>query len=160
MIQLNLSHKVNSLLLTKAWASTCEDIWGVNDFRCAAAAYSGKDFSSPHRRLDCPKNNFECNRICFWELNPVCKVHSKSVSRDVLQFTYKDGGSNSPDTSTTSPGTISLARIFWTPDLSALITLPISGSYSFSASMADSAFRSYKFRMNSIIEPAFNGNLP
>lgn len=60
----------------------------------------------------------------------------------------KDSGYNSPDTSTTSPGTISLARIFCTPDLSALTTFPISGSYSFSASMADSAFRSYKFRRN------------
>jgi len=46
------------------------------------------------------------------------------------------------DTSTISPGTISLARILWTPDLSPRTTLPISGSYSLSASIADSAFRS------------------
>jgi len=63
----------------------------------------------------------------------------------------KDSGYNSPDTSTTSPGTISLARIFCTPDLSPLTTFPISGSYSFSASMADSAFRSYKFRRKNIV---------
>lgn len=47
-----------------------------------------------------------------------------------------------PDTSTTSPGTISFALTFWTPDLSPRTTLPISGSYSLSASMADSAFLS------------------
>uniref|UniRef100_A0A224XX29 Uncharacterized protein n=1 Tax=Panstrongylus lignarius TaxID=156445 RepID=A0A224XX29_9HEMI len=41
-----------------------------------------------------------------------------------------------------SPGTISLALIFCTPDLSLRTTLPISGSYSFSASIASSAFLS------------------
>ena len=41
-----------------------------------------------------------------------------------------------------SPGTISTALIFWTPSLSDLITLPVSGSYSFKASIADSAFLS------------------
>uniref|UniRef100_A0A6B0V2Y3 Putative secreted protein n=1 Tax=Ixodes ricinus TaxID=34613 RepID=A0A6B0V2Y3_IXORI len=52
-------------------------------------------------------------------------------------------GTLSPtDTSTKSPGTISLARIFCTPCLLARSTLPISGSYSFRASMALSALRS------------------
>lgn len=48
----------------------------------------------------------------------------------------------SPDTSTTSPGTKYFALIFWTPGLSVLRTLAISGSYSFKASIADSALRS------------------
>jgi len=43
---------------------------------------------------------------------------------------------------TRSPGTISFARTFWMPDLSWRTTLPISGSYSLRASMADSALRS------------------
>ena len=42
-----------------------------------------------------------------------------------------------------SPGTRLRARILCTPDLSCRITLAISGSYSFKASMALSAFRSY-----------------
>ena len=42
-----------------------------------------------------------------------------------------------------SPGTMSLARTFWTPSLSERITLPISGSYSLRASIADSALRSW-----------------
>ena len=48
-----------------------------------------------------------------------------------------------------SPGTISTALIFWTPSLSDLTTLPVSGSYSFKASIADSAFLScdIKIRM-------------
>lgn len=47
-----------------------------------------------------------------------------------------------PATSTMSPGTMSLARILCTPLRSERITLPISGSYSFRASMALSALRS------------------
>lgn len=47
-----------------------------------------------------------------------------------------------PATSTISPGTMSRARILWTPLLSARITFPISGSYSFKASIALSAFLS------------------
>ena len=50
---------------------------------------------------------------------------------------------NLPDISTMSPGTISLARIFCTPSLSERTTFPISGSYSFNASIASSALRSY-----------------
>lgn len=41
-----------------------------------------------------------------------------------------------------SPGTMSRAWILWTPLRSERITLPISGSYSFRASMALSALRS------------------
>ena len=89
-----------------------------------------------------PTNN-RCQCIKF-------SCHGNLAARICSPFSgeVKDGGYSSPDTSTTSPGTISLARIFCTPDLSALTTFPISGSYSFSASMADSAFRSYKFRRN------------
>lgn len=47
-----------------------------------------------------------------------------------------------PATSTTSPGTMSRALILWTAFLFMRNTLPISGSYSFRASMAFSAFRS------------------
>jgi hypothetical protein len=93
-------------------------------------------------------------------IEPYLPTHIRQSAEKLSQFTYEDCGSNSPDTSTTSPGMISLARIFWTPDLSPLTTLPISGSYSFSASMADSAFRSYEFRTNIINEPALNGDLP
>ena len=46
-----------------------------------------------------------------------------------------------------SPGTISTALIFWTPSLSDLTTLPVSGSYSFKASIADSAFLSCEQKM-------------
>lgn len=49
-----------------------------------------------------------------------------------------------PATSTMSPGTMSRARILCTPLRSARITFPISGSYSFKASMALSAFLSCK----------------
>ena len=48
----------------------------------------------------------------------------------------------SPDTSTMSPGTRSRALILWTPAWLRRITFAISGSYSFNASMALSAFRS------------------
>lgn len=48
-----------------------------------------------------------------------------------------------PATSTMSPGTMSLALILWTLFLSWRYTFPISGSYSLSASMAFSAFRSW-----------------
>jgi hypothetical protein len=41
-----------------------------------------------------------------------------------------------------SPGTMSLALILWTVLRSCRYTFPISGSYSFSASMASSALRS------------------
>ena len=58
--------------------------------------------------------------------------------------------SNLPEISTISPGTISLARIFCTPSLSARITLPISGSYSLRASMADSALRSWNHKIQII----------
>ena len=51
-----------------------------------------------------------------------------------------------PATSTMSPGTMSRARIRCTPLRSARITFPISGSYSFKASMALSAFLSCKQR--------------
>jgi len=52
---------------------------------------------------------------------------------------------HSPDTSTMSPGTRSRALILWTPLWLRRITLAISGSYSFNASMALSALRSCKF---------------
>jgi len=87
--------------------------------------------------ITCQCTMFRCHG------NLAARICSPLFSSEV-----KDSNYNSPDTSTTSPGTISLARIFCTPDLSALTTFPISGSYSFSASMADSAFRSYKFRRN------------
>lgn len=51
-----------------------------------------------------------------------------------------------PATSTMSPGTMSRARIRCTPLRSARITFPISGSYSFRASMALSAFLSCRWR--------------
>ena len=51
---------------------------------------------------------------------------------------------NSPETSTTSPGTRFLALIFCIPGLSCLLTFAISGSYSFNASIALSAFLSWK----------------
>lgn len=66
-------------------------------------------------------------------LRVVEKILERRISAGILSPT---------DTSTMSPGTISLARILWTPDLSPRTTLPISGSYSLSASIADSAFRS------------------
>ena len=47
-----------------------------------------------------------------------------------------------------SPGTISTALIFWTPSLSDRTTFPVSGSYSFKASIADSAFLSCDNRMS------------
>lgn len=47
-----------------------------------------------------------------------------------------------PATSTISPGTMSRALTLWTLFLSCRYTLPISGSYSFRASMAFSALRS------------------
>ena len=47
-----------------------------------------------------------------------------------------------PDTSTISPGTRYFALIFWIPGLSWRMTFAISGSYSFNASIADSAFLS------------------
>lgn len=53
---------------------------------------------------------------------------------------------DTPATSTMSPGTMSRARILCTPGRSKRITLPISGSYSFRASMALSALRSYRTR--------------
>lgn len=56
------------------------------------------------------------------------------------------GGATLPATSTMSPGTMSRARIRCTPLRSARITFPISGSYSFKASMALSAFLSCKQR--------------
>lgn len=49
-----------------------------------------------------------------------------------------------PATSTMSPGTMSLALILWTLFRSCRYTLPISGSYSLRASIAFSAFLSYK----------------
>lgn len=70
-------------------------------------------------------------------------VFSKLIFRQ-LSINYTSVSRNSPETSTISPGTISLARTFCTPDLSPRITLPISGSYSLRASMADSAFLSWK----------------
>lgn len=54
------------------------------------------------------------------------------------------GDGTLPATSTMSPGTMSRARIRCTPLRSARITFPISGSYSFKASMALSAFLSCK----------------
>ena len=54
------------------------------------------------------------------------------------------GNGTLPATSTMSPGTMSRARIRCTPLRSARITFPISGSYSFKASMALSAFLSCK----------------
>lgn len=51
---------------------------------------------------------------------------------------------DSPATSTMSPGTMSRARTLWTLFLSCRYTFPISGSYSFSASMAFSALRSWQ----------------
>ena len=62
----------------------------------------------------------------------------------------KSAGTLSPtEISRMSPGTMSTALIFWTPSLSDLTTLPVSGSYSFKASIADSAFLScdHKIRM-------------
>ena len=92
-------------------------------------------------------------KVSHWEpTNTRCQrtefsCHGNLAAR-ICSPLFSGEAKDSPDTSTTSPGTISLARIFCTPDLSALTTFPISGSYSFSASMADSAFRSYKFRRN------------
>ena len=54
----------------------------------------------------------------------------------------------SPATSTMSPGTMSRALTLWTLFLSCRYTLPISGSYSFRASMAFSALRSWKTTKN------------
>ena len=48
------------------------------------------------------------------------------------------------ETSTMSPGTSSFALIGWGPSLPFRMTLAISGSYSLRASMADSAFLSWK----------------
>lgn len=48
-----------------------------------------------------------------------------------------------------SPGTMSRARILCTPVRSERITLPISGSYSFRASMALSALRSCRNKAGS-----------
>lgn len=50
-----------------------------------------------------------------------------------------------PETSTMSPGTSSLALMRWTPRWFFRMTLAISGSYSFKASMASSAFLSCKY---------------
>ena len=58
-------------------------------------------------------------------------------------MSLKSAGTLSPtDTSMMSPGTMSTAFTFCTPSLSDLTTLPVSGSYSFNASIADSAFLS------------------
>ena len=59
-----------------------------------------------------------------------------------------------PDTSTTSPGTKRLARILCTPRVFLRIALAISGSYSFNASIALSALRSWKDRKNQHEEPS------
>lgn len=56
------------------------------------------------------------------------------------------GTSHSPATSTMSPGTMSLALIIWTALRFMRYTFPISGSYSFKASMAFSAFLSWANR--------------
>merc|ERR1719403_503555 len=62
---------------------------------------------------------------------------------DMICMIRMSAGILSPtETSTMSPGTMSLARIFCTPSLSERTTLPISGSYSFKASIASSALRS------------------
>lgn len=63
-----------------------------------------------------------------------------------------------PATSTMSPGTMSRARMRCTPLRSARITFPISGSYSFNASMALSAFLSCKQRGAELLVPA--GSFP
>ena len=47
---------------------------------------------------------------------------------------------------------MSFARSFCTPSLSARITLPISGSYSLRASIADSALRSWNHKIQIIIK--------
>ena len=58
-------------------------------------------------------------------------------------MSLKSAGTRSPtEISMMSPGTMSTALIFCTPSLSDLITLPVSGSYSFRASIASSAFLS------------------
>ena len=60
----------------------------------------------------------------------------------------------SPETSTISPGTSSWALICWTPRWLCRITFAISGSYSFKASMALSALRSYTATNHSCWTPA------
>ncbi len=63
---------------------------------------------------------------------------------DMMEMSLMSAGALSPTAiSTMSPGTSWLARMFCTPFLSARMTLPISGSYSFRASIASSALRSY-----------------
>ena len=58
---------------------------------------------------------------------------------------------HSPATSTMSPGTMSLALILWTVLRSCRYTFPISGSYSFSASMAFSALRSWRTNTHRLV---------
>lgn len=68
--------------------------------------------------------------------------HSHPIPSSLPSVPLGDGAL--PATSTMSPGTMSRARILCTPLRSARITFPISGSYSFKASMALSAFLSCK----------------
>lgn len=71
----------------------------------------------------------------------------KSAEEHLKTFTFRCTRSkNVPATSTMSPGTMSLALILCTVFLSWRYTLPISGSYSLSASMASSALRSWRGR--------------
>jgi len=62
---------------------------------------------------------------------------------------------NSPDTSQISPGTRSRALILCTARLFLRMTLAISGSYSFNASIALSAFRSCAYEMTTGMTPQF-----
>lgn len=77
---------------------------------------------------------------------PVTEAPPASTTSPSHPVPWGDG--TLPATSTMSPGTMSRARIRCTPLRSARITFPISGSYSFKASMALSAFLSCKQRKN------------
>lgn len=77
-------------------------------------------------------------------LSSLIQMHAAKVKQPTsLHNLFTWSKKNLPATSTMSPGTKSLAFILWIPVLFCLNTLATSGSYSFKASIALSAFLSY-----------------
>lgn len=98
---------------------------------------SGMTVKTAHFTLSRLRLTRGSQEFCYQSLLP---LHVQCVEDDVLLvllFVL-------PATSTMSPGTMSRALTLWTLFLSCLYTLPISGSYSFKASMAFSALRSWR----------------
>lgn len=99
----------------------------------AAASQSAQQGFSQVALEGCDRHPIDINN---WE--------DGGTERDRTPWRYvkAGGGPSIPATSTMSPGTMSRARILCTPLRSERTTLPMSGSYSFKASIALSALRS------------------